>query len=140
MAAQDDVRDNSSEYYEMLFVANPLPMWVFEIASGRFLAVNAQACKQYGYSEEEFLAMTISEIRPPDENARLAEVRSTGPSGHREFGSWRHIKKDGTIISVEISSDDIVFRGVAARLVLVNDVTERVRTEPALRLSHERFD
>ncbi|MGN6788786.1 MAG: PAS domain S-box protein [Rhodanobacteraceae bacterium] len=140
MAAQDNARDNSSEYYETLFVANPLPMWVFEISSGRFLAVNAQACKQYGYSEEEFLAMTISDIRPPDENARLAEVRSTEPSGHREFGFWRHIKKDGTVIDVEISSDDIVFRDVAARLVLANDVTERVRTETALRLSHERFD
>jgi len=140
MTTQDSARGNGNEYYEMLFVANPLPMWVFEIASGRFLAVNAQACKQYGYSEEEFLAMTISDIRPPDESARLAKVRSTGPAGHRAFGFWRHIKKDGTIINVEVSSDDIVFRGVAARLVLVADVTERVRIEAALRLSHERFD
>ena len=140
MTAQDNARGESNEFYEMLFVANPLPMWVFGIATGRFLAVNAQACKQYGYSEEEFLAMTISDIRPPDENTRLAGVRSTGPSGHREFGSWRHLRKDGTIINVEISSDDIVFRGVAARLVLAQDVTERVRTEAALRLSHERFD
>ena len=140
MTAQDNARGESNEFYEMLFVANPLPMWVFGIATGRFLAVNAQACKQYGYSEEEFLAMTISDIRPPDENTRLAGVRSTGPSGHREFGSWRHVRKDGTIINVEISSDDIVFRGVAARLVLAQDVTERVRAEAALRLSHERFD
>jgi len=140
MTAQDTTRGTSSEYYEMLFVANPLPMWVFEIASGRFLAVNAQACKQYGYSEEEFLAMTIDDIRPPDETARLAKVRSTRPAGHREFGSWRHIKKDGAIINVEISSDDIVFGGVAARLVLASDVTERVRIETALRLSQERFD
>ncbi len=140
MTAQDTTRGTSSEYYEMLFVANPLPMWVFEIAGGRFLAVNAQACKQYGYSEEEFLAMTIDDIRPPDETARLVKVRSTGPAGHREFGYWRHLKKDGTIIDVEISSDDIVFRGVAARLVLASDVTERVRIETALRLSQERFD
>jgi PAS domain S-box-containing protein len=140
MTAQDNARRNSNEFYEMLFVANPLPMWVFEIASGRFLAVNAQACKQYGYSEEEFLAMTIVDIRPPDEIERLARVRSTGPAGHREFGYWRHLKKDGTVIDVEISSDDIVFRGVPARLVLANDVTERVRIEAALRLSHERFD
>ncbi|HJP98292.1 MAG TPA: PAS domain S-box protein, partial [Rhodanobacteraceae bacterium] len=140
MTATDDARDNSSEYYEMLFVANPLPMWVFEIASGRFLAVNAQACKQYGYSEEEFLARTINDIRPPGDRAHLAEVRSTGPSGRREFGSWRHMKKDGTVINVEVSSDDIVFRGAAARLVLASDVTERVRVETALRLSQERFD
>ncbi len=140
MTAEDNTRGSGSEYYEMLFVANPLPMWVFEIASGRFLAVNAQACKQYGYSEEEFLAMTIADIRPPDERAKLARVRSTGPAGHREFGFWRHIKKNGTIINVEVSSDDIVFGGVAARLVLAHDVTQRVRIEAALRLSHERFD
>jgi PAS domain S-box-containing protein len=140
MTAKDDARGNGNEFYEMLFVANPLPMWVFEIASGRFLAVNAQACEQYGYSEEEFLAMTIADIRPPEEKAHLAQVRSTGPSGHREFGAWRHLKKDGTVIDVEISSDDIVFRGVDARLVLANDVTERVRIEAELRLSHERFD
>ncbi|HEX5953540.1 MAG TPA: PAS domain S-box protein [Rhodanobacteraceae bacterium] len=140
MTAQDNTRGNSDGYYEMLFVANPLPMWVFEIASGRFLAVNAQACKQYGYSEAEFLAMTISDIRPPDENARLAKVRSTAPAGHREFGSWQHIRKDGTVIDVEVSSDDIVFRGMAARLVLANDVTERRRIEAELRRSHERFD
>jgi PAS domain S-box-containing protein len=140
MTAKDDARGNGNEFYEMLFVANPLPMWVFEIASGRFLAVNAQACEQYGYSEEEFLAMTIADIRPPEEKAHLAQVRSTGPSGHREFGAWRHLKKDGTVIDVEISSDDIVFRGVDARLVLANDVTERARIEAELRLSHERFD
>jgi PAS domain S-box-containing protein len=140
MTAKDDARGNGNEFYEMLFVANPLPMWVFEIASGRFLAVNAQACEQYGYSEEEFLAMTIADIRPPEEKAHLAQVRSTGPSGHREFGAWRHLKKDGTVIDVEISSDDIVFRGADARLVLANDVTERVRIEAELRLSHERFD
>ncbi|HEY3520558.1 MAG TPA: PAS domain S-box protein [Rhodanobacteraceae bacterium] len=141
MAAGDTLlNDNEREYYELLFVANPLPMWIFELASGRFLAVNAQACRQYGFSEAEFLAMTISDIRPPQENAYLAEVRSTGPSGHRDFGTWRHRKKDGTFFDVEITSDDIVFRGKQARLVLAHDVTDRIRTEAALRLSHERFD
>jgi PAS domain S-box-containing protein len=140
MTAQHNARADSDEFYEMLFVANPLPMWVFEIANGRFLTVNAQACRQYGYSEEEFLAMTIFDIRPPEDGAHLAEVRSTGAAGHREFGSWRHLKKDGTLIDVEVSSDDVVFQGKAARLVLANDVTARARMEAALRLSHERFD
>ncbi|MGH8125677.1 MAG: PAS domain S-box protein, partial [Rhodanobacteraceae bacterium] len=133
MAVQEHTRLDGSEYYEMLFVANPLPMWVFEIGSGRFLAVNAQACRQYGYSEEEFLAMRISDIRSPAEDTRLAGARSTGPSGHREFGTWRHRKKDGALIDVEITSDDIVFRGKTARLVLANDVTQRTRAETALR-------
>jgi PAS domain S-box-containing protein len=140
MAADTEARPHSDDYYELLFIANPLPMWVFEIASGRFLAVNAQACTQYGYSEEEFLAMTISDIRPPEESEHLAAARSIGPSGHRSLGRWKHRKKDGTLIDVEITSDDIIFRGKQARLVLANDVTERNRVEDALRLSHERFD
>lgn len=142
MALDDSPRLSGSdaEFYELLFVSNPLAMWVFEIASGRFLAVNAQACRQYGYSEAEFLAMTISDIRPPEERAQLARVRSTSPSGHRKLGLWRHRKKNGALIDVEISSDDIVFRGKTARLVLANDVTERVRTEAALHMSLERFN
>src|SRR5690348_762173 len=140
MAAEHNARLHGDEYYELLFVANPLPMWVFAIADGRFLAVNAQACAQYGYSEEEFLAMTIADIRPREEESHLQEVRSTGPAGHRSFGTWKHRRKDGTLIDVEITSDDIVFRGKQARLVLANDVTQRSRAEAALRLSHERFD
>ncbi|HET9835676.1 MAG TPA: PAS domain S-box protein, partial [Rhodanobacteraceae bacterium] len=139
MAAKEKVRPQSDKYYELLFIANPAPMWVFEIDGGRFLAVNAQACEQYGYSEEEFLAMTIFDIRPAGENEHLESVRSTGRSGHRNLGIWKHRKKDGTLIDVEITSDDIVFQGKQSRLVLINDVTERNRIEAAWRLSHERF-
>ncbi|HEX6613869.1 MAG TPA: PAS domain S-box protein [Rhodanobacteraceae bacterium] len=140
MAAEDEARGHNDEYYRLLFVANPLPMWVFEIATGRFLAVNAQACAQYGYSEEEFLAMTISDIRSREEATHLQEVRSTGPAGHRNFGVWKHRRKNGTQMDVEVTSDDIVFHGRQARLVLANDVTERSRIEAELRQSHERFD
>jgi PAS domain S-box-containing protein len=139
-AAEASKGSQRDEYYELLFVANPLPMWVFEIESGRFLAVNAQACAQYGYSEEEFLAMAISDIRPPEEGEHLRQARSTGPAGHRHLGSWKHRRKDGTLIDVEITSDDIVFRGKQARLVLAQDVTARARMEAELRLNQERFD
>lgn len=128
MAATSSGLSQDSEYYELLFVANPMPMWVFEIASGRFMAVNAQACRQYGYTEEEFLTMTIADMRTREENDQLARMRSTRPSGHRNLGSWRHRRKDGGLIDVEIVSDDTVFDGLPARLVLANDITERVRT------------
>src|SRR5690348_8861195 len=140
MAPESQARPQSDDHYELLFVANPLPMWVFEIATGRFLAVNAQACAQYGYSEEEFLAMSIADIRPSEEAEHLHQVRSTGPAGHRTFGVWKHRRKDGTLMDVEITSDDIVFRGKQARLVLANDVTERTRIAAELRRSHERLD
>src|SRR5690348_4408777 len=138
--AESNAHTQRGEYYELLFVANPLPMWVFEIDGGRFLAVNAQACAQYGYSEEEFLAMTISDIRLPEEGRHLNEVRSTGPSGHRQLGLWKHRRKDGRLIDVEITSDDIVFHGKQARLVLAQDVTARARMEADLRLSQDRFN
>ena len=130
----------NDEFYELLFVSNPLPMWVLENASGRFLAVNAQACRQYGYSEEEFLAMTIGDMRPPEDNAHWANEHSVDPAGHRNHGLRRHRKKDGTLIDVEITAEDITFGGEAARLVLAHNVTERLRTEAALRLSLERFN
>jgi PAS domain S-box-containing protein len=133
-------QDDHDQHYELLFLSNPQPMWVFEIATGRFLAVNAQACEQYGYSEEEFLAMTIFDIRTPEGNANLARMRSAGPAGHRQFGIWQHRRKNGTLFDVEITSDDVVFRGKPSRLVLANDVTERLRTDAALRTSLERFN
>ena len=137
MAAEHNAHLHGDQSYELLFIANPLPMWVFEIDSGRFLAVNAQACAHYGYSEEEFLAMTISDIRPPEESEHLNKVRSTGPSGHRHFGLWKHRTKNGALIDVEITSDDIVFRGKQARLVLVNDVSARMDLERRLAQSQK---
>lgn len=114
-------------------------MWVFEIASGRFLAVNAEACRHYGYTESEFLDMTIAQIRAPADVAQLEAIRSLQPAGHRALGVWRHRKKNGEVVDVEITSDDIVFEGRVSRLVLAREVTELVRTTLALRERGERF-
>ena len=140
MSATENPHRHNEEYYRLLFVANPLPMWVFEIASGRFLAVNREACRRYGYSEAEFLAMTIADIRSPSDAAQLDAIRSLRPAGHRDLGAWRHRRKNGEVIDVEIMSDDIAFSGRDARLVLAKDVTELMRTTSALRESEERFE
>jgi len=113
--------------YRDFFVANPHPMWVYDLRTLRFLAVNDAALAQYGYSHAEFLAMTIADIRPAEDAPRsLENVRATG----RELdhaGTRRHRKKDGCLIEVEVTSHALAFEGRPARLVLAHDVTERRR-------------
>jgi PAS domain S-box-containing protein len=118
--------------YRALFDQNPVPMWVFDPESLRFLAVNEAAVAHYGYSPEEFLSMTIADIRPEEDVPRLLSAL-TGES--EEY--WRHRKKGGAIIDVEIVGHDVPFGGKPARLVIVNDLTQRRRMERELRKALE---
>ena len=105
-------------------------------ADRNFIAVNESAIQHYGYSREEFLSMNASQIRPAEDVPQfLAQAYS--PQGIKNSGIWRHIKKDGTIIRVEIITHDIKYEGNQARLVLANDITERLKAEEALRQSEE---
>src|ERR1041385_7849133 len=129
--AESELR-KSEEQYRMLFQANPLPMWVFDTETLRFLAVNDAALHHYGYTLSEFLSMTIKDIRPPEELRRfLHDIQLNQKQGfHDSYAEpWKHRKKDGAVIDVEISSHPIQFRAVAAQLVMVNDVTERKKLE-----------
>jgi len=123
----------AEEQYQILFDWNPLPGWVFDVETLAFLEVNQMAIRYYGYSREEFLAMTIKDIRPAEDIPKLQENMRSLPSGLKRVGVWTHKKKDGTAIAVEIFVYDIIFRGRSARLVLVNDVTERQQREEALK-------
>ena len=126
--AEEALRD-SEVRYRRLFEANPHPMWVYDLASLRFLAVNAAAIAHYGYRREEFLAMTIKDIRPPEDiPALLANLTAAG-DGPDHAGVWRHCRRDGSLIDVEISSHRIEFDGHRAEVVLAHDVTERRRSE-----------
>ena len=119
--------------YRMLFEASPLPTWVYDAETLRFLAVNDAAVRHYGWSREEFLAMRISDIRPPDEVAALlAGIRDGSSFGSPEREHWHHQLRDGTVIDVEISAGRIVFEGRAAALVVSRDITERRRMEERL--------
>jgi two-component system, cell cycle sensor histidine kinase and response regulator CckA len=114
--------------YRKLFELNPQPMWVYDHSTLHILEVNEAAIRHYGYTREEFLAMTIRDIRPPEDLPRLeAVLAATG--GRRKSGTWRHRKKDGTLIEVEISSDTVGYRGREAQLVVATDITERRRAE-----------
>lgn len=118
----------SEAQYRLLFDNNPHPMWVYDLETLRFATVNAAAIAHYGYSQQEFLAMTILDIRPPeDRHALEQQVAAHAPGKH--FGLWRHCRRDGSLIEVEISSDHIMFDGRAARLVLAHDVTARRQAE-----------
>ena len=129
----------SEARYRLLFESNPHPMWVYDLETLRFLAVNEAAVRHYGYSCEEFLAMAITDIRPHEDVPALVEHVSRNASLLDEAGVWRHRKKDGQIIEVEVTSHRLVFAGREAEVVLAHDVTERNKVEAALRLAEEKY-
>lgn len=122
-----------------LFQNNPYPMWVYEVATRRFLLVNDAAVRHYGYSRAEFLQMTLEAIRPASELPRLEAHLEQGLPAVTGPTLWRHCKKSGEPIDMEIASHDFTFEGRAARMVVAIDVTRRTRAETALRASEERY-
>ncbi len=127
--------------YRYLFENNPLPMWVFELEEFRFLDVNEMAIQKYGYSREEFLSMTLTDIRPLADRERFRHFdhawKMSGQDTNR--GVWRHCKKNGELIDVEVIAHSIEFQGRKAKLVLLNDVTIRLKTERELQASEKKF-
>jgi diguanylate cyclase (GGDEF)-like protein/PAS domain S-box-containing protein len=127
----------SEHRYRALFELNPLPMWVYDIETLCFTAVNDAAVRHYGFSREEFLAMKITEIRPaedvPDVLELVAHLQGRrGPSVHR------HRKHDGTIFDAEITSFEFESNGRRVRLVIAQNITERRMNEERYRLLFER--
>lgn len=129
----------SEREYKILFSDNPQPMWVYDPQTLAFLAVNNTAVASYGYSGEEFLSMTIRDIRPGEEHSSLEENIRTQDSYFQQSGPWRHRRKDGTLFFVEIISTSIEFRGSQARLVLAKDITEQKAAAEALAKSEARY-
>ena len=136
--AEEVVRE-SWKLYQELFENNPQPMWVYDLETHAFLMVNDAAVAHYGYTREEFMGMTIRDIRPAEDVAALLENLAQPPRDMQKTSGWRHRKKDGALIDVEISSHALLFNGRPARMVLANDITERKRAEEALKLSENRF-
>ncbi|HEU0291761.1 MAG TPA: PAS domain S-box protein [Anaerolineales bacterium] len=126
----------SEEKYRLLFESNPLPMWIYDLKTLRFLKVNDAAINHYGYSAEEFMSMTIKDIRPSKDVPKLLENIAQVTNGIDSAGVWQHIKKDSSPIQVEIVSHVVQFDGRRAELVLANDITERRQAEDELKRSH----
>jgi diguanylate cyclase (GGDEF)-like protein/PAS domain S-box-containing protein len=124
--------------FKHLFEAHPQPMWVYDLHTLRFLVVNAAAIDHYGYTEAEFLGMTIKDIRPPEQLERLAHNLAAAPvKGPERAGSWTHVRRDGSHIEVEISSHSVTIGGHPSRFVVVHDVTEQLHMAAALHASRE---
>ncbi|QQS37465.1 MAG: PAS domain S-box protein [Ignavibacteriales bacterium] len=137
LKAEEDLKESESRY-KFLFESNPLPMWIFAEESLKFLQVNNAAIEYYGYSKEEFLNMTIKDIRPQDEWERLAEYISSNQERPRYAGIWKHRKKDQTEIFVEIYSHQLEYIGQKARLVLANDVTlQKLNEQKIIQMNEE---
>jgi PAS domain S-box-containing protein len=133
MGVENALRDSESQY-RMLFERNPLPAWVFDIYTRHILAVNETAVWQYGYTRDEFLSMTINELHPPAEAARVLDYAGQFAPETAYIGVWKHRKQDETIIDVEVFVYEVLFQGRWARLMLASDITERRRTEQEFRL------
>ncbi|SDD88010.1 EAL domain-containing protein [Aquimonas voraii] len=138
----EDVRliEASEARYRLLFESNPMPMWVCDNETLAFLAVNQATVDHYGYSREEFARMDSTHLRPAEDvPAFLAGVRASLPGPYRR-GPVRHIRRDGSIIWVEITAHDIRFEDRPARLVLINDVTAKRAAEAEARLLARAFE
>src|SRR5579863_8641764 len=125
--------EDSERRYRLLFENNPQPMWVYDQNTLAFLTVNDTAVQSYGYPRDEFLGMTVNDLRPKDDVPLTPEATAAQASELTQAGPWRHRKKDGQIINVEIAEHPIVFGERPACLALATDVTERTRLEEQFR-------
>ncbi|MFZ5856806.1 MAG: PAS domain S-box protein [Chloroflexota bacterium] len=123
----------SSEPFQLLFQNHPLPMWIYDLKTLAFLEVNDAAVEKYGYSREEFLRMTLKDIRPAEELSRLEkDVKQKRPT-LQHSGEWKHQLKNGRVIDVEITSHTLEYNGRKAALVTAQDVTERNLVQESMR-------
>jgi PAS domain S-box-containing protein/putative nucleotidyltransferase with HDIG domain len=127
------------ERYKELYDVNPHPMFIYDLETLRFLDVNDTACQHLGYSHQELMGMTLEDIHPPEEIPRLLENISRVTEGLDRAGVWRHRRKDGELVIVDITSHTMQWQGRRAELVLAVDMTERITAERKLLESKERY-
>jgi len=129
----------AQKQFRLLFDSNPIPLWIYDFETLAIVDVNAMAISRYGYSREEFLRFKISDIRPQEDVPSLMDSVRRENEFAEETGPWRHRKKSGELIDVQVRSYPLQFDGRSARLVVATDITEQKRAEDALKHSEERF-
>jgi len=127
----------SEQKYKRLFESNPLPMWMLNLPEYNIIDVNNAALLQYEYTREEFLNLTVYDFRPKEDIDKFKAATNIAFHGIHHAGIWRHKKKNGTILYVDIITYDINYKGQQARLVLANDVTEKHIAEEKLKESYD---
>jgi len=123
----------SEAQYRGLFDNNPVPTWLFDTETMRFLAVNCAAVCKYGYSRDEFSRMSVMDIRPPEDVPRLSALARDARPGVIAYGVWKHRKKDGTFIEADITGQTLEVRGRRCMIVYAQDVTGQKLLEDQLR-------
>ncbi len=130
--------ESEKKYYRM-FADSPQPMWIYDLTTLAFLEVNEAAIIHYGYSREEFLSMTIKDIRPKEDIPLLLDDVISTVSSYNNAGIWRHLKKNGELMYVSIKSHEVVYGNGIARHVLANDITDIKKAQNALEESENKF-
>lgn len=137
---RDRIFENEDRY-RVFFKKNPMPMWVYNPVTLEIIDVNEASLEKYGYSEEEFLKKTIMDIRPAEDIQKLIEIteKNKGATNVSTDGLWRHKKKDGSIIYVEVKRTKINISDKEYHLAIINDITEKVLAETALKENTQRY-
>lgn len=118
--------------YKQIFEESPAPMYMYDKETFRFLAVNKACCRQYGFTEDEFLQMTAEQIRPAEDISAFHNARETAPNGYHDYGRWKHLRKNGDVFVVNAYAHDTNFGNKEARLVTAIDVSLALITEQQL--------
>jgi diguanylate cyclase (GGDEF)-like protein/PAS domain S-box-containing protein len=121
------------ESFRLLFERNPVPMWVVDRESLRFLSINDAAITHYGYSREQFMAMTVPDLRPDEDREHVIQSLQTESNYGLVKNILQHLKADGTTIEVCVYSQALVYAGHNARLVAIHDITQAKHSEEELR-------
>jgi PAS domain S-box-containing protein len=135
---QDALR-RSEARFRLFFENIPLPIFVFDAETWRILDVNVAAIRHYGYERDELLSMTILDIRPDEEKARIIEALQSIPDYAPLNGIWKHRRKDGSVFDVELTSYGLQLGGRRARLHVLQDVAEELSMQAALREREQRL-
>ena len=128
--------ENRAQY---LFKNNPNSMWIYDLETLQFLAVNQAAITHYGYTEDEFLSMKLTDIRLAEDIPKLLEAIAKVSEGFSSPKVWRHCKKDGSLIFVDVSAHTLSYNDRRCELILVNDVTQKIQAEESLKLAEAKY-